>query len=192
MDVVPKSNILSSFTSELLEELLDLVITPDAKEVDSLGMSEDSDGIEFPCSQDFEFYMNIAHTVPPHSPGNQTFSSFSNTTEGPTPPTSQDPESFDSADWIEEHDEKAHTSPKDDCKEEDECPSSQRSQGIYLEATQVPVLTQKPVLFSQVVTEDEEELNIEEDLKLSSEHENVVDKSVSLDTKSCEELLDIP
>ena len=193
MDIIPKSNILSSFTSELLEELLDLVITPDAKEVDSLGMSEDSDGIEFPCSQDFEFYMNIAQTVPPHSPGNQTFSSFSNTSEGPTPPTSQDLESFNSADWIEEHDEKANSSRKDDWKEEeeDECPSSQRSQGVYLEATQVPVLTQKPVLFSQVVTEDKEELNIEEDLKLSSEHENVVDKSVSLDTKSCEELLDI-
>ena len=58
MNAVPQS---SSFPIELLDAILDRVISPD-KEEDSLGMTEESDGIEFPCSEDFEFYMNIAQT----------------------------------------------------------------------------------------------------------------------------------
>ena len=79
-----------SFYSELFNEILDLVIRP-SKEADSLGMSEDPNVIEFPSSEDFEFNMNIAHTVPSHSPGNQTFSTFSDKEDGPTPPISPDP-----------------------------------------------------------------------------------------------------
>lgn len=44
----------TSVASELFNEILDLVIRP-AMEGDSLGMSEESDGIEFPCSESFEF-----------------------------------------------------------------------------------------------------------------------------------------
>ena len=91
--------VFNSFYSELFNEILDLVIRPD-KEEDSLGMSKDSDGIEFPCSEDFEFYMNISHTVPSDLPGNQTFSTFSDKEDGPTPPISPVPLSFDSVYWI--------------------------------------------------------------------------------------------
>jgi len=167
---VIRSSTASSFSSELLDEILDSVISP-AEEFDSLEMSEESDDIP-PCSEDFEFYMNIAHTVPPHSPGNQTFSSFSNTSEGPTPPTSPDPATLDSVNWSEKEDEKEALC-KDDSQEEEDCTSSQRSQGIYLEATQVPLLTQKPFLFSQEEVEDKDEFNVEEDLRLSSEPRNV-------------------
>ena len=114
-------------------------------------MTEESDGIGFPCSEDFEFYMTIAQTVPEHSPGNESFSPFScnDAIEGPTPPTSPEQVSFDPADWIENENE-SYSSLKD----EQERQKSHRSQGIYLEATQVPVLTQKPVLLSQVLVEE--------------------------------------
>ena len=116
-------------------------------------MSDDSDLIEFPCSKDFEFYMNIAHTVPSHSPANRTFSTFSDKEDGPTPPVSPIPVSFDSVDWIEKQDEPGIRICQDDCKHEEEGPSSQMTQGVYLEATQVPLVTQMPVLLSQGVVE---------------------------------------
>ena len=166
MNAFPQSR---SFTIELLDEILDIVLSSD-KEEDSLGMTEESDGIEFPCSEDFEFYMNIAHTVPEHSPGNQSFSPFScnDAVEGPTPPTSPEQESFDPADWIEKENESDSSLNVD----EQESQQSHRSQGIYLEATQVPVLTQKPLLLSQVLVELEEP-DIQED-QLSSEQKEAV------------------
>jgi len=172
MNAFPQS---SSFTIELLDEILDLVLSFD-KEEDSLGMTEESDGIGFPCSEDFEFYMNIAHTVPEHSPGNQSFSSFScnDVVEGPTPPTSPEQESFDPADWIEKENESDSSLNVD----EQESQQSHRSQGIYLEATQVPVLTQKPVLLSQVLVELEEP-DIQEDLQLSSEQKEAVSVDIT-------------
>jgi len=170
MNVLPQS---SSFLIELLDEILDLVLSSD-KEEDSLGMTEESDGIGFPCSEDFEFYMNIAQTVPEHSPGNESFSPFScnDAIEGPTPPTSPEQVSFDPADWIENENESDSS-----LKDEQESQKSHRSQGIYLEATQVPVLTQKPDLLSQVLVEEIEDPNIQEDFQLSSEQE----ESVSVD-----------
>ena len=44
--------------------------------------------------------MNISHTVPSDLPGNQTFSTFSDKEDGPTPPISPVPLSFDSVYWI--------------------------------------------------------------------------------------------
>ena len=185
INAVPQS---SSFPIELVEELLDMVISSN-KEEDSLGMTEDSDGIGFPCSEDFEFYMNIAQTVPEHSPGNQTFSSFSDNddVEGPTPPTSPGSVSFDPADWIGKENE-SEASLRDYCvKDEQESQQSHRSQGIYLEATQVPVLTQKPDLLSQVLVEKREEINIQDDLKLSSEQEDVVFVEIRIESSSDDE-----
>ena len=185
INAVPQS---SSFPIELVEELLDMVISSN-KEEDSLGMTEDSDGIGFPCSEDFEFYMNIAQTIPEHSPGNQTFSSFSDNDdiEGPTPPTSPGSVSFDPADWIGKENE-SESSLRDYCdKDEQESQQSHRSQGIYLEATQVPVLTQKPDLLSQVLVEKREEINIQDDLKLSSEQEDVVFVEIRIESSSDDE-----
>ena len=182
MNAVPQS---SSFPIELLDAILDRVISPDQEE-DSLGMTEESDGIEFPCSEDFEFYMNIAQTVPEHSPGNQTFSSISShdAVDGPTPPTSPEQVSFDPADWIEKKKE-SDFSLRDDEKEQ-ESQQSLRSQGIYLEATQVPVLTQKPVFLSQVLFEEREEPDIQEDLQLSSD-QNEADDNTKIASSSSED-----
>lgn len=172
MNAFPQS---SSFHIELLDEILDMVLRSD-KEEDSLGMTEESDGIGFPCSEDFEFYMNIAQTVPEHSPGNQSFSpfSFKEAIEGPTPPPSPEQVSFDPADWIENENESDSSLRDNSVKGEQESQQSHRSQGIYLEATQVPVLTQKPVLLSQVLVEEIEEPDIQEDLQLSSEQREAV------------------
>ena len=57
--------------AEILDSILN-TITSDFS-ADSLELHGDDDGEEFPlpCSEDFEFFMNIAKTVPPHSPGSQ-------------------------------------------------------------------------------------------------------------------------
>ena len=82
--------------------------------------------------------------------------------------------SFDPADWIENENESDSSLRDNSVKGEQESQQSHRSQGIYLEATQVPVLTQKPVLLSQVLVEEIEEPDIQEDLQLSSEQREAV------------------
>ena len=50
----------SSLHIKLLDDLLDMVISS-KREEDSLGRTGDSDGIVFPCPEDFDYYMNNEH-----------------------------------------------------------------------------------------------------------------------------------
>ena len=70
MDVL-QSSAPTSPSNKLHNDILESVVDGPAKQDDSLGISEESVeyGHDLPCSEDSEFYMNIARAEPPHSPG---------------------------------------------------------------------------------------------------------------------------
>ena len=51
----------SSLPIKLLDDLLDMIISSKREEDSLLGRTGDSDGIVFPCPEDFDFYMNNEH-----------------------------------------------------------------------------------------------------------------------------------
>merc|ERR1719158_1061313 len=55
-------------------------------------LSDEDEDHQLPCSEDFQFFFNIAKTVPSHSPGSQMTESDIDERErfGPTPPSSFD------------------------------------------------------------------------------------------------------
>jgi len=134
---------------------------------DSMGLvlSDEDEDHQLPCSDDFQFFFNIAKTVPSHSPGSQMTESDIDERErfGPTPPSSFDTGSLPS-DYFEEglSQEKAETeieltlassSPVSLTPNEASPISCSTSPGVFLLPTQAPCNTQFPYqnqLISQV------------------------------------------
>ena len=195
MDVL-QSSAPTSPPNKLHNDILESVVDGPAKQDDSLGMSEESVeyGHDLPCSEDFEFFRNIVQTEPPFSPGSQTYSSLTTSRDGPTPPTSQD--SLPSS-YLEDS---SHSTGK---KREEEQGSSRNedrgvfspsplSQGVYLHATQVPVLTQKPALLNieEVLKVIENQGDIEDDQKVLEKEEYEIEDDYKVLEKEVNDIKD--
>ena len=61
--------VINEIVEDMLNEILDNI---ESGSEDSLGLTLSDSDDQLPCSEDFQFFLNIARTVPSYSPGPET------------------------------------------------------------------------------------------------------------------------
>ena len=61
--------VINEIVKDMLNDVLDNI---ENGSEDSLGLTLSDSDDQLPCSEDFQFFMNIARTVPSYSPGPET------------------------------------------------------------------------------------------------------------------------
>ena len=61
--------VINEIVEDMLNEILDNI---ENVSEDSLGLTLSDSDDQLPCSEDFQFFLNIARTVPSYSPGPET------------------------------------------------------------------------------------------------------------------------